>query len=56
MALASILAFWTQCDPLRMDGLFRRSGLMRDKWDTSRGASTYGAQTIEKAIRGTSEV
>ena len=32
-ALLSHLAFWTGCDMERMDRLFRRSGLMRTKWD-----------------------
>jgi hypothetical protein len=39
-----------------MDALFRRSALMREKWESTRGGSSYGAQTIEKAIQGTSEV
>jgi putative DNA primase/helicase len=56
LALASHLAFWTQADAARIDTLFRRSGLMRDKWDSSRGDATYGSQTVEKAIQGASEV
>lgn len=35
-----------------MDRLFRKSGLMRDKWDAYRGTDTYGALTISKAISG----
>lgn len=50
MALCAMLAFWAARDAERMDRLFRRSGLMREKWDERRGASTYGRQTIEKAI------
>lgn len=49
-ALCNSLAFWTAKDPERMDRLFRRSGLFRDKWDENRGARTYGQMTIEKAI------
>lgn len=49
MALCSFLAFWTGRDPVRMDELFRQSGLMRDKWDSRRGGKTYGQITIEKA-------
>ena len=49
MALCSHLAFWCAGDADRMDRIFRRSGLMRDKWDSRRGGSTYGAQTIERA-------
>ncbi|MCH7472795.1 class I tRNA ligase family protein [bacterium] len=44
------LAFWTGRDPVRMDQIFRRSGLMRDKWDEQRGAETYGQRTIATAI------
>ena len=54
LALCNILAFWTQGDAERMDELFRRSGLMRDKWDQRHGERTYGEMTIEKAIADTS--
>lgn len=56
MALSCHLAFWCQNDTSRIDRLFRQSGLYRDKWDTRRGSSTYGAITIEKAIGLTREV
>lgn len=58
MALCMMLAFWTGCDAGRMDSLFRRSGLMRDKWDERHfgGGQTYGAHTIEEAISKTTEV
>lgn len=49
-ALCNSLAFWTAKDPERMDRLFRRSGLFREKWDERRGGRTYGQMTIEKAI------
>jgi putative DNA primase/helicase len=49
-ALCNMLAFWTNCDPVRMDRLFRVSGLMRDKWDRQQSGSTYGAITIQEAI------
>jgi hypothetical protein len=52
MALCSHLAFWCAGDAERIDRIFRVSGLMRDKWDSRRGTSTYGAQTIEHAIEG----
>jgi putative DNA primase/helicase len=53
MALANHLAFWTGGDPSRVDSLFRRSGLMRDKWDERHYADgrTYGQETVDKAIR-----
>lgn len=37
MALCSHLAFWCAGDAARMDRIFRRSGLMRDKWDSRPG-------------------
>lgn len=49
MALCSVLAFWTR-NPAQIDRIFRLSGLMRDKWDSRRGADTYGALTIQKAL------
>jgi hypothetical protein len=49
-ALVALLAFWTGPDAARIDALFRRSKLMRPKWDEARGESTYGAQTIANAL------
>lgn len=48
-ALLGILAFWTQ-DAAQLDRLFRRSGLMRPKWDEQRGATTYGERTIAAVL------
>lgn len=56
LALCNQLAFWTQRDAAKMDKIFRRSGLMRPKWDTKRGAYTYGEMTIEKAIASCADV
>ena len=50
MALCSMLAFWTGGDSMRMDRLFRGSGLYRDKWGERRGTRSYGEITIERAI------
>lgn len=50
LALINDLAFWTKGDPVRMDALFRQSGLMRSKWDKRHGRLSYGALTIEKAL------
>lgn len=50
MALCNMLAFWCRCDVDMMDCIYRRSGLMRDKWDRRQSGSTYGAITIQKAI------
>ena len=50
LALCSHLAFWTDRDVARMDRLFRASGLMREKWNSKRGETTYGRQTITRAV------
>lgn len=50
MALCKILAFWSGCDKYQMDRIFRKSGLMRPKWDKLRGENTYGSITIDKAV------
>lgn len=55
LALCGHLAFWTGPDPSRVDRLFRSSGLMRDKWDSRRGESTYGRQTVDRALAGRTE-
>lgn len=49
--LACKLAFWTGGDIQRMDRLFRRSGLMRPKWDETHYSSgeTYGEKTLSRA-------
>jgi len=52
LALCDLLAFWIGPDPTRIDQLFRRSNLMREKWDERRGASTYGHDTITTALAG----
>ncbi len=50
ITLCMLLAFWTGRDGARIDSLFRRSGLMRDKWDERHGSLTYGQRTIERAM------
>jgi hypothetical protein len=55
LALCNLLAFWFGPDPAAIDRAFRGSGLMRPKWDTTRGETTYGAQTIETALAGRTE-
>jgi primase-polymerase (primpol)-like protein len=49
-ALCCMLPFWSGGDSDRIDRLFRRSGLMRDKWDRRAGKTTYGALTIRGAV------
>ena len=51
LALCNYFAFWTNNDLVRMDRLFRKSGLMRPKWDEKRGSQTYGELTLRKALR-----
>lgn len=50
MALAEILAFLCGGDIEQMDRLFRRSGLMRDKWGRAQSGTTYGMLTLAKAV------
>jgi hypothetical protein len=54
-ALCGMLAFWWNGDAAAVDRMFRRSALMRDKWDESAGAQSYGQLTITKAIETKSE-
>lgn len=56
LAFCNDLAFWTACDMDKMDRIFRQSSLMRDKWDSKREQSTYGIDTMNKAIRGASDM
>ncbi len=45
------LKFYTYGNPEQMDRLFRQSKLYEiSKWDESRGDSTYGQETIKKAL------
>jgi len=53
LALCNDLAYW--CGPnsaSQIDRLFRQSALMRDKWDSRRGDSSYSAWTIGRALEG----
>jgi len=50
LALCHILAYWCGDDCERMDRLFRRSGLMREKWDRQSGERSYGTRTIGAAV------
>ena len=53
-AFCNYLAFFANCDFDQIDRIFRASGLMREKWDSARGDTTYGAITVQKAIDATS--
>jgi primase-polymerase (primpol)-like protein len=50
LALCRALAFWCGGDSKRVDRLFRRSGLMREKWDRSAGDGSYGTRTVKAAL------
>lgn len=56
MAFCLLLAFWFQKDTAKMDSIYRRSGLMRDKWDRAQSGSTYGAITLQRAADECREV
>lgn len=56
LALCNHLAFWTGRNAEQMDRIFRKSGLMREKWDKKRGGDTYGCITIAKACAACTEV
>jgi putative DNA primase/helicase len=47
LALCAHLAWWVDRDPVRVDSLFRASGLYRDKWERD----DYRQRTIAKALR-----
>jgi hypothetical protein len=51
LALCGMLAFWTGGDPIRMDRLFRASGLYREKWERA----GYRDGTISEALKGKTE-
>lgn len=55
LALCNHLAFFCGKDQVQMDRIFRKSKLMREKWDEQRGQSTYGEKTIRKACSGTTD-
>ena len=48
MALCSILSFWAGGNLVKIDRLFRKSGLMSEKWDRKTGDATYGSLTLSK--------
>ena len=56
LSFANMLAFWTGADKSKMDSIFRKSGLYRQKWDGKRNNSTYGNIVLDKAIADCGEV
>ena len=49
LELCNILAWWTNRDAAQMDRIFRKLGLIRDKWDKRHHSDgrTYGEGTIK---------
>jgi putative DNA primase/helicase len=56
LALCNRLYFWTGGDVLRVDRIFRSSGLYRPKWDQKRGDKTYGEMTLERVAQTSRQV
>lgn len=56
MAMCDILAFWTGCNMQQMDRIFRKSGLIRKKWDEKRGQETYGHLVMTRAMKSQRDV
>lgn len=54
LALCSLVAFYAGAVPDLIDAVFRRSQLMRAKWDEkhARDGRTYGALTVATALKG----
>ncbi len=52
LALIGILTRHIGCHRDQIDRIFRRSTLMRPKWDEMRGATTYGQRTIAVSLTG----
>lgn len=54
LALCGYLAFWCSGEMLRIDRLFRQSGLFRPKWDEPHygDGRTYGEATVARAGAG----
>ena len=50
LALCTILAFYANGNADQVDRLFRKSNLMRAKWNEKHGTDTYGNITIAKAV------
>jgi hypothetical protein len=49
-ALCALLAAKHNGDAELVDKEFRKSGLMRDKWNEKRGSETYGERTVRNAV------
>ncbi|MDP9480796.1 MAG: AAA family ATPase [Actinomycetota bacterium] len=54
-AISHKLAFWTDRDGAQVERIMQGSGLVRDKWNSRRGGSTWLADEIARAIENTPE-
>lgn len=58
-ALISLLVPWLEGNPTMLDRAYRQSALFKngqdEKWDSKRGANTYGERTIIAAINASDE-
>lgn len=54
LAFCNIVAFYSQ-NVDQIDSIVRKSGLYREKWDSKRGDSTYGRDTILAALANIGE-
>jgi hypothetical protein len=54
-AIAHKLAFWTDRDADQVERIMQGSGLVRDKWNSRRGGSTWLGDEIARAIENTPE-
>ena len=55
IALANYFSFWTGGDCERIERLMKRSALVRTKWDSARGKTTWLRETILKSVQSTSK-
>ena len=55
IALANYFSFWTGGNCERIERLMRRSALVREKWDSPRGKTTWLRETILESVKSTSK-
>jgi putative DNA primase/helicase len=49
-ALLQAIGFYSGACPAQIDNIFRKSSLMRPKWDSPRGKTTVGSMSIRKLL------
>lgn len=55
MAAVGHLSFYAGPNAEQIDRVYREGELMDEKWDSRRGASTYGGNTIAEVLKGRTE-